>query len=168
MINFHRFMQIINESKGINEWDPNEPDEGPDMEYPRASGEHEMAVKLVFRNGIFYDADDDRSLPPIPHPQIQSIIGDPEDTYTMQVRIVASEDYEPGYDAGGGTSQNDRFLKEPGIEIDGATIENDSTKKQIRIPSELIKDKIVGETGSKAAYQVDYEIKGGKIEFRVN
>jgi hypothetical protein len=168
MINFHRFMQIINESKGINEWDPNEPDEGPESNYESTWGEHEIIVNLTFKNGTFHDIDDNRSLPPIPHPNIQTIIGSPGDTYTMKVRIVASGEYAPGYDAGGGNSENDKFHGEPKMEVDGASIENDMTKKSIDIPSNLIQDKVVGEFGSNAAYQVAYEVRGGKIEFEVN
>jgi hypothetical protein len=166
-MDFYKFWQIINESKGIkNEWDPNEPDEGPEdhMQFNSAGGELEKIFQLVFKNGVFHDAHDGRVFPPIPYPQLQTIIGNPEDTYTMEVRIVASGDYIPGWDAGGGNSEDDRLHGEPSVEVDWTYIENDRTKKSVGIPSELIQDKVVGVVGSKATYQVDYDLRGGKID----
>lgn len=168
-MDFYKFWQIINESKGIkNEWDPNEPDEGPEdfLELETSSGEHEMKVQLVFKNGAFHDAEDGRAFPPIPYPPLQSIIGEPNDTYTMETRIVASANYIPGWDAGGGSTKDDELYGDINWELDGTLIENDRTKKSVGIPNNFMEDKVIG-YGSKSTYKLDLDFMGRKIAISV-
>lgn len=170
-MDFYKFWEILNEQKGIkNEWDPNEPDEGPEdhVDYPSASGSYEMTASLKFEKGVFHDLSDGRAFPPIPYPPLNSIIENPEDTYTLDTIILASGYYTPGNDHGGGFSRDDEFYGEPTVEIDGFFITNDRTKKEVNVPSSLVEDKIIATTGrQKATYEVDLDLNGDKIEISV-
>ena len=170
-MDFYKFWEILNEQKGIkNEWDPNEPDEGPEdhVDYPSASGAYEMTIPLKFEKGVFRDLNDGRTFPPIPHPPLNNIIENPEDTYTLETRIAASGYYIPGNDQGGGFSRDDEFRGEPSVEIDGFHITNDRTKKTVDVPTNLIEDKVIGTTGrQKSTYEVDIDLNGDKIEISV-
>ena len=168
-VSFYRFCQIL-EGKELKEWDPNEPDERPEdhADYPMAHGSYDLTASLRFEKGVFHDTSNEKAFPPIPYPPLEAIVGGPEDTYTLESRVVVSGHYIPGNDHGGGFSRDDEFHGEPAVEIDGFTITNDRTKKSAEIPSGLVEDKIIGTTGTqRATYRVDFELNGRKIEVSV-
>lgn len=155
MVDFYRFWQIL-------EWDPNEPDEGPEdhVSYAHAHGDHEFSSQLVFRNGVFYDVERERAFPMIPQIFIKDVLGSPEDTYTLETRVLVSLDYTPGWDAGGGNSQSDEMHRDPEVEIDGFFITNDRTGKSVDLDSKAMLDKIIGE-GDQVIYRVEHDWNGG-------
>lgn len=158
-MDFYRFWQILD---NINEWDPNEPDEGPEdhVEYDHAHGDFEFTSQLVFKNGVFHDVDKDRSFPVIPMPFIKDVVGSPDDTYTVETRVIVSLDYIGGWDAGGGDSQPDRIYGDPEVEIDGFWITNNRTGKSVNLDSKATLDKIISEDEG-SIYQITHDWGGG-------
>lgn len=167
-MDFYKFWQIL-ESNKLNEWDPNEPDEGPDpIEYPRACGQRDFQSSLKFRNGVFHDVKTNKSWPPISFPKLQEIIGDPEDTYTMDSTIYVCSDYNPGYDYGGGDAYGPELHGDARLEIEFFEIKNDKTKKALDdIPISFVEDKIIG-IQDNVVYKVEYDLNKGKLEVWVN
>lgn len=167
-MDFYKFWEILNNKNLKNEWDPNEPDEGPEdyAEYPTADGSYEMNIQLSFKNGAFYDPQAGKSWPVLPFSPLQTVIGLPEDTYSASGTVLISGTYKPGYDYGGGDAESDEPWGDPNIEIDSFFITNNRTEKSIQVPSNLIEDKIVG-INKPGVYSVDYDFNNGKYDIVV-
>lgn len=155
-MDFYKFCKILENVK--NEWDPNEPDEGPDPpEYPNTCGQVHFQALLGFKNGAFYDLKNNKSWPPISFPKLQEVIGDAQDTYTLTSEISACSDYDPGYDYGGGDAKGVELVGEPTFDVEYFEIKNNKTKKSVEdIPVEFIQDKIIGINNTVYKIECDY------------
>lgn len=158
-MNFYRFCQIINEN--MRDYRPEH-----DIEYPHAWGSKEFKTSLILKDGTLHDAKKNVPLATIPAQIFQSIIGEPNDTYTLEVTVSVSGHYTPGYDHGGGDAENDKVHGEVEIEAENGIIVNDRTKEEAILPDEIAR-RLFGE-GPNFAYQVEYdEVRGGKMHFTV-
>lgn len=166
-VNFYKFWCILEGIK--NEWDPNDPDEGPKDfadPYPTARGEHQMSIRLSYENGMFHDEENNKSFR-LDHPALNAIIGEPGDFYNLETTVYVQVGYKPGYDHGVGDASGDEEVGRPLLDLEGFYITNERTGKQVLIPDSLVLNKIVGMEGDPA-YKVDYSFYNGKVRVTVN
>lgn len=164
-VNFHRFWEILEAGTPWNQRPENSADfkyhyggePGEDYEPHMVHGAEELQRKLNFSNGSFVDVEAETKLPTISLPEVQNVIGEPDDTYTLSTRIVVSGELtDDGID-----HENVQY------EVDGFDIVNDRTGKRMQVPDNLVREKIVGMSGSQTTYQINYDLDGGKIKVAV-
>lgn len=158
-MDFYRFCQIINEN--MRDYRPED-----DIEYPHAWGSKEFKASLVLKNGALHDTNKNMPLNAIPTQIFRDIIGEPNDTYTLEATVIVSGYYTPGYDHGGGDAEDEKIRGNVEIEAENGFIVNDRTRDEATLPDEVSR-RLFGE-GPNFAYQVEYEeIRGGKMQFSV-
>lgn len=164
-VDFYKFWCILED---LREWDSNDPDEGPKdhMEDSSIRGEIDMRVRLGYRNGAFYDMDNNKSWPMINYPALQGVVGVPDDVYTLETRVIVIAKVVPGYDRGGGFSKMDELMGAPVLDVDGFVIRNERTGEEVNVPDIFVLNKIVGIVGNPV-YRVDYDLNGEELDVRV-
>jgi hypothetical protein len=175
-MDFYKFWQIL-EGK-LNEWDPNEPDEGPDHELPRASGDGEIERELRFENGTFVDLNSNKAWPPVIDPKLNDVIGEPGDTYEMFARLSGQMSYVPGQGEMGNPDSRGPEVQEgdsPEIEVEELWITNKRTGKQAdlsRNPVAAVRN-LIGQKSklfalySGGVYNIDWDFHNGKVSLSI-
>lgn len=157
----------LRKGKELKEWDPNEPDEGPEseFEYDQAVGEKEIQARLAHRDGRFHDLDRGKDWPQMSHPSLQAILGRPDDSYTMRARVSVAVEYTKGLDYGGGDARGDEEARQPELYVEEFSIANDKTGKEADLPVELARG-VIGFSPA-SVYLVDYDFHHGKVSINV-
>jgi len=167
-MDFYKFWQILDGK--LNEWDPNEPDEGPDDEYPRAGGDGEVERELKFENGTFVDIQSNKKWPAIiMDPKLSAVIGEPGDTYNMFARVSASLNYTPGQ---GEMGNPDGFGPEPAGEPELETEELVITNNRTGQSTDLSRNPVayngkIFSTYMGSVYAVDWDFHNGKVSLHI-
>jgi hypothetical protein len=171
-MDFYKFWQILDGK--LNEWDPNEPDEGPDNERPSAVGEGELERELRFKNGVFVDAQSNKKWPAIMDPKLNSVIGEPGDTYEMFVRISGQMSYTPGDGSMGDPDGRGPEVNEgdsPDIEVEELFITNKRTGEQVdlsRSPEASVNNRsLLFKLYSGGVYNLDWDFHNGKVSVHI-
>jgi len=177
-MDFYKFWQILDGK--LNEWDPNEPDEGPGSDYdpPTAGGEGELERELRFENGVFVDAQSNKKWPAVMDPKLNSVIGEPGDTYEMFVRIGGQVPYDPGYvNHLDPSDAEDDKVHEDSLELDVEEfwITNKRTKNHIdlsRNPVASVNHYVSSKSHlfslySGGVYNLDWDFYNGKVSVHI-
>jgi len=136
-MDFYKFWQIL-EGTNENRWNM-EPENRADFENHYGSrgddapdtsihGDKEIDLKLVYSNGVFKDQDTGKLIHMPLDARLKSIIGEPNDVYSLRGRIIVS----------GNISMREPYEIDDNsveFEVDGCDLYNDRTDQGFEVPN---------------------------------
>lgn len=126
---------------------------GEDNEPHIVTGEYELKRRLHLSGGQFRDGETGRRLPGLDASSLGGVVGSPDDTYTLDSRILVSVEL---------TGSEERpLMSHEQYDIDGFHITNDRTGESVGLPEDAVRDRIVGLAGGPhgAAYAIHFELE---------